>query len=417
MSYETLEFCRNCGSDDFAEILDLDYIYPSDFVLNDGGIEGAPLVLVRCTLCDLVQLGHTVDLDMMYREYWYKSGLNASMVDSLQDVVDSVMSRIQLQPEDAVIDIGCNDGTMLEMFPSYVTKIGFDPALNLADEAKPKVDYLVQDYFSAEAIHDPTLQAKVVTAIAMFYDLPDPNKFLSDVRSVIADDGLFVVQFTDLLSMLRINAFDNICHEHLEYYSFFVLDNMFKNNDFTIYDISVNKVNGGSVRVYAKPSDVVMPADIRDSVRNYALEESQYLSSFDDPYLAFARRVDQYKRTLKSFLNSQLAVGKTIFVLGASTKGNTLLQYYGIDNSMIPYAAEVNQDKFGRKIVSTGIEIISQEEALEKEPDQFLVLPWHFIDSFTENTDILDRGISLICPLPEPAVYYKMGSEYMRVFL
>lgn len=416
MLYSTLEECRNCGSGEFAEIIDLGEIFPSDFVLSDEDIEGAPLVLIRCEICDLVQLGHTVDLDKMYREYWYKSSLNASMVRSLQDIVDSIQSRVRLEDGDYVVDIGCNDGTMLDMFPSYVRKVGFDPALNLMKDSSGKADFLIPKYFSKEDYYFQE-KAKVVTAIAMFYDLPNPNKFLADVRNIIDDDGLFVVQFTDLLSMLKINAFDNICHEHLEYYSFFVLNNMFNNNSFTIYDISINDVNGGSVRAYAKPTESVMPADIRDSVADYANSEAQYLSSFDDPYMAFSRRIDQHRRTLRSFLHSQVAVNKKIFVLGASTKGNTLLQYYGIDSGIAPYAAEVNSDKFGRKIVSTGIEIISEDQAIEMHPDYFLVLPWHFIESFIENNKILDKGISLICPLPEPIVYYKMGNEIMKAFL
>lgn len=399
-----LENCRNCSENYFVEIIDLGNICPSDFVSDEQIPEAAPLRLVRCVACDLVQLADTVDLDQMYRQYWYKSGLNAGMVKSLQNVVDSVSAQVELKNQDVVIDIGCNDGTMLEMYPDYVLRVGFDPALNLAQESKDRGVHLYADYFSADAYSLP--KAKLITAIAMFYDLPDPNKFLQDINSVLLDDGLFVVQFTDLLSMLRLNAFDNICHEHLEYYSFEVLKNMFYNNGLIIYHVETNDVNGGSVRVYAKKAGYVPP--IQESVEKYEQEEREYMESFDDPYQAFADRVSQIGLQVGRFFRESAKAGHKVYAMGASTKGNTLLQYFGINNMLMPYAAEVSQDKFGKKTVATNIEIIPESDAIAMEPDYFFVLPWHFIDGILEkSTAALDQGIKFVTPMPEFAVYYK----------
>jgi len=217
--------CRLCGST-LETVLDLGYIYLNDFVEEGANIVSAPLTLVKCKDCELVQLKDTPDLDLLYRQYWYQSSLNKSMVEALQDVVDNIEARVDLQPGDVVIDIGCNDGTMLgQYYEPELYKIGFDPALNLAKKAKKHCTVFHNTYFGDTSIETP--MAKVITSIAMFYDLEDPHTFVELVKRSLDPDGIWVVQFTDLLSMFKINAFDNICHEHLEYYSFKVLRNLF----------------------------------------------------------------------------------------------------------------------------------------------------------------------------------------------
>lgn len=389
--------CRLCGSS-LEVVLDLGNIYLNDFVDDGEEIVAAPLTLVKCTHCELVQLKHTADLDRLYRQYWYQSSLNKGMVASLQDVIDNIEKRVFLKPGNVVIDIGCNDGTMLGQYRTEgLVKIGFDPALNLADKAKKNCDIFHNTYFGDTSIKTPL--AKVITSIAMFYDLEDPHTFVELVKRSLADDGIWVVQFTDLWSMFKINAFDNICHEHLEYYSFKVLKNLFEQHGLEVFDVETNDVNGGSVRMYIARKG---QRQVMSMVARHLAEEQAYMDSFADPFAAFAGRVEDIKTKTQKFIALALLSDKTIHVMGASTKGNTTLQYFGITHEHIQYAAEVNADKFGKKTVATNIPIISETECISMKPDYFLVLPWHFKKGLmAKHKGYLDAGGHFVFPCPE----------------
>lgn len=402
--------CRICKGD-FEEILNLGKIYPSGFLKPEevvGEDKLAPLVLVKCKECGLVQLKHTVNLDLMYRQYWYSSSLNKSMISSLRDVVEDVESKIHLDNEDIVLDIGSNDGTMLNLYSNkYLYTIGFDPALNLS---KPNIVEFINDYFSAEAYFkdaDEPTKAKVVTAIAMFYDLPDPTKFVKDVVEVLDPKGIFVIQYTDLLSMLNVNAFDNICHEHLEYYSFEVVKNLLESNGLEVIDVTHNNVNGASIRITAAFPGIYK---ISPFVENEVSVERSLLTQtlFD----RFINNISLTKAKLKSFFSWAKFHKHQVYIMGASTKGNTLLQVCGITKADCPYASEVNTEKFGLRTIGSDIEIISEDSALIKHPDYFIVLPWHFKASLKNKErikDYLSSGGRLIFPLPRLTVVTDTG--------
>ncbi len=390
--------CRCCGGE-LRTVLDLGAICPSNFVEGNEEVPGVSLTLAQCTTCGLVQLHDTVELDAMYRQYWYKSSLNASMVKALNDVVTRATEHVELVDGDVVVDIGANDGTLLAMYPERLLRVGFDPALNLAKEATGKCDCFVNDYFTADSYPIPE-RAKIITSIAMFYDLPSPHRFVEDITKILHPEGIWVVQFTDLVSMLKINAFDNICHEHLEYYSLHVVKDIIEMHGLELIDVEYNTVNGGSLRAYIAFAGA---KEVSENVAVFLKEEHEYLGMFEDPLVAFAARVERIKTEVLGYLEKAKADGRSIFVLGASTKGNTLLQYFGLDVHTIAYAAEVNPDKFGLKTVGTHIPIIPQVQALALKPDVFLVLPWHFIDTFRESLKMyLEGGGILYVPLPEP---------------
>lgn len=392
--------CRICDGE-LRVVLDLGSIYPSSFLketekLSEDG--KAPLVLCECRSCGLVQLKHTIDLDLMYRQYWYASSLNKSMVSSLKDIVTEINQKVELNSEDVVLDIGCNDGTMLQMYPKDVRKVGFDPALNILRESGPEI---LVDYFSSDFYNQlPFIKkAKVITAIAMFYDLPDPHKFVEDVKSILADDGIFVIQFTDLLSMIQLTAFDNICHEHLEYYRLQDIYGLLEAHGLQIMEVSYNDVNGGSLRVTACHKGAY---PVNPGVSEFLFSESNYLSSHDMDF--FRKNVETSILKIKSFLKWAKDIGHTVYALGASTKGNTLLQLCGITDELVPYAAEVNKDKFGLRTAGSNIVIISEDEAIMKHPDYFIVPVWHFKKSILSNQkiqDYLNSNGRLVFPLPE----------------
>jgi len=401
-----MQKCRVCDSKT-NEVLDLGKMYPSNFIPKDVSsdeYEKFPLVLVKCESCDLIQLDGTVELDDMYRQYWYRSGLNKSMIVDLKDVVVSTLDRLEeFDKGDVWVDIGANDCTLFSFVPEEFTKVGFDPALNLTPASS--YDSYINDYFSKDTYEYK--KAKVITSIAMFYDLPNPPKFVEDISEILDEDGIWVIQFTDLFSMLILNAYDTICHEHLETYSLSDVIRILEPFGLQVFDAEYNKVNGGSLRVYVCHGNRFKSTRM---VVDILLREGDYLASYNGSMERFNWSIKAIRYNLLELLAS--IKGKKIFGLGASTKGNTLLQYVGITNETIPYILEVNEDKFGLKTIGSEIEIISERDGLAMKPDYLLALPWHFRDSLLEKKGIksyLEKGGKLIFPLPEIVIVSKDG--------
>lgn len=420
--YEYQEDCRICNGN-LEDKLSLGELYPSGFMKpGEKWPERAPLTLAECQNCGLVQLRHTVPLDSMYRQYWYRSGLNASMRSDLKDVVTGIEREIAIVDKDVVLDIGCNDGTLFDFYTDkeHIIKIGYDPAQNLEDAANRHTDYFINDYFSADFILERfgPRSVKVITAIAMFYDLPDPNWFLQEIKKILHPEGIFIVQFTDLLSMLRLNAFDNVCHEHLTYYSLKVLNRLMRENNLEIFRVEYNKVNGGSLRTYIQHAETSYHAKISypidDSIIGSLEIERLYLEQFDDPLIAFEQRIETIKEQVLGHLYNAINIGgiTEIHALGASTKGNTLLQYFGLTNKTIPYAAEINEDKYGLVTVGSNIYILSEIDSLCKNPAIYICLPWHFrnfFESLPHIQNYINNGGILLYPLPEPEIETNKG--------
>lgn len=405
-----VEACRSCGNGDLESILSLGDQYVSDFVDSpeDQTVQ-APLELVLCDAeaggCGLLQLKHTVDPEYLYSEYWYKSGINESMRESLRNIVEDSTKLASLGEGDIVLDIGCNDGTMLRMFDEDYRRVGFEPAENLVEEAREGTTRVINDFFNADSYEAALGEepADLVTSIAMFYDLNDPNGFVADVDSILADDGVWVIQMAYLPRKLETNAFDSIVHEHLEYYSLLALENLLERHRFEVFDMETNDVNGGSFRVYIRNEDADVSgfkgADER--LDSYRQRESEMGLGSRKTYEEFAERVEHLKKKTRSFIEDSVESGEKVYVYGASTKGNTLLQYYGLDDTLIEAAAERNPDKYGKMTVGTQIPIVPEEEA-RPEADYFLALPWHFMDVFLEReSEFLHDGGKFIQPLPE----------------
>ena len=403
--------CRACGSKDLTPILSLGSLYVSDFVdkYTEDNIR-APLDLFLCNAktggCGLLQLKHSVAPEAMYRTYWYKYGMIQTMKDALADIVKHAESLVHLSSEDIVIDIGANDGTLLRAYKNVKT-VGFEPARNLIPEARAGTTKIINDFFNAPAFERefPGKKAKVITAIAMFYDLENPNEFTADVAHLLDDNGVFIVQMTDLTSMLKLNAFDNICHEHLEYYSLLALENLLDRHGLEVFDLEFNDVNGGSIRTYVRKKEA-RGIKVLDGAKQRVEQQRKYEKDlrFDDRrvYDEFSESVQVQRKQLCSFIKQEVIKGKLVHVYGASTKGNTLLQYYGLGTDEIKAAAERNPAKWGKKMVGTLIPIISEEESRAQKPDYYLVLPWHFIKEFKQReAPYIRSGGALIVPLPQ----------------
>ncbi len=404
--------CRLCGGEALTPVLSLGNHYVSDFI-DVGSLPGqrAPLELVLCNAedggCGLLQLHHTVDQDQMYRNYWYRSGVNQSMRDALADVAHSTEKLVPLAAGDIVIDTGSNDNTLLLAYDMpNLRKVGFEPATNLMPYAQHADIHVINDYFSAYSFqqHYPDQQAKIITSIAMFYDLEDPNQFTADVKDTLDKGGLWIIQMMYLPTMLEENIFDNICHEHLEYYSLLSLESLLSRHNLKAIDVELNDVNGGSYRTYITHTDNISVKPSRgaqERIKKLRDHEKELRLDTATPYEAFAGRVGEIKQRVVDFIKHETAEGKSVYVYGASTKGNTLLQYFGLDNLVITAAAERNPDKWGKRTVGTNIPIISEDEARAAHPDYFLVLPWHFLKEFHHReAEYLANGGKFIVPLP-----------------
>jgi len=362
----------------------------------------------------LVQLEQGADPSKMYGQYWYRSGTNQTMRNQLKNVVDSCMMVHSPKSYNPLwLDIACNDGTLLSYVPSPYSRLGIDPADDTYTKESVKfADQVVQDYFSKAAFDRSLFKGRkcdVITCIAMFYDLPDPVAFLNEVYDVLHDDGLFVVQMSYTPLMVQQMAFDNICHEHLMYYSLHSFKYVAEKAKFKIVDCELNDVNGGSFRVYLQ-KDVAKvtsyaTAPYRDVARyriNSTLEyENKIGANTLEFYMDFYKKLQELKEKTYNFIKQEKEKGKSIWVYGASTKGNTLLQYFELDKTLIDGAAERSPYKFGLKTVGTDITIYSEQDMRKAKPDYLLILPWHFIDEFKRReSSYLMSGGHFIVPCP-----------------
>jgi hypothetical protein len=376
----------------------------------------APLELVLCEQksggCGLLQLRHTLDLDVLYSNYWYRSGVSTTMVKALENIVNSAQKLIPLSAGDIVIDIGSNDGTLLRQYktPDIIT-IGFEPS-NLWESGIPGTTKIYQNYFTAKPYEKDfgDKKSKIITSIAMFYDLEYPNTFVKDVKNCLHRDGLWIIQVNYLGLMLENNTFDNISHEHLEYYSLLSIENILKRHDMETIDIELNTVNGGSFRLYVKHKNgSVKPfADAEERLRRQRAYEEKMQFGDREVYNVFATRIKSLKNELKSFLQKENEKGKSIFIYGASTRGLIVLHHFEISNELIDAATDKNSQKWGKYIIGTGIPILSIEEYRKRKPDYLLVLPYHFLEEIQNQEKIfLEKGGKMIVPLPELRVVGK----------
>lgn len=407
--------CRVCGFEKLTPILSLGDLYISDFLEENeiSEAEKAPLDLVLCNEndggCGLLQLKHTVSNEVMYRRYWYFSGTNKTMTDELVGIARKVESLLDLKNNDYAMDIGVNDGTLLRGYETIgLNRTGFEPARNLEKFNSVGTTKIINNFFNYEDWQKEfgDIKAKAITAIAMFYDLDDPNKFVGDVVKCLDKEGVFIIQMAYLPSMLLKNMFDNICHEHLEYYSLLSLENLLKRHNLEVFDVELNDINGGSFRIYIKHKNggqsIKISEGAQQRINDLKENEKKLELNGKKVYEDFAKRVEKIKKEVFDFIKSETEKGKKVYVYGASTKGNTLLQYFHLDNSLIKAAAERNPAKWGRRTVGTNIPIISEEQARVEKPDYFLLLPWHFLKEFKEReVDYLNSSGKFIIPLPE----------------
>ncbi|WP_119731851.1 class I SAM-dependent methyltransferase [Thermomonospora amylolytica] len=400
--------CRICGNRALLPVLDLGTqaltgIFPGS---PDEVVPAAPLELVKCSPdgCGLVQLRHTADLSLMYGDrYGYRSGIRPFMINHLHGKVARLTGMVDLDSTDLVVDIGSNDSTLLQGYPADgPTLVGVDPTGEKWRRYYPDHIELIPDFFSREVFAERygDRKAKIVTSIAMFYDLPDPTGFMADVRDILTDDGVWLIEMSYLGSMLEVLAYDAVCHEHLEYYALSQIEWMAERVGLTVSTAEITQVNGGSLCVTLVKDPTRHKVDTAGIDRIRRREAEMELDTMA-PYEDFARRVREHRGELRAFLDDSRAAGRLTLGYGASTKGNVVLQYCGIGPGDLPCIGEVSPEKHGCFTPGTGIPIVSEEEAKARRPDQLLVLPWVHRAGFVEREqEFLAGGGKMFFPLP-----------------
>jgi hypothetical protein len=411
----TIRYCRICGNENLVSLLNLGEqkltgIFPKS---ANEQITSGPLELVKCfpsstvdNVCGLVQINHVFDNSEMYGlNYGYRSGLNKSMMRHLGDIVNQNLKMVKLESNDLIIDIGSNDGTLLSYYPSEINLLltGIDPTGIKFKKYYQERITLLPDFFSSEIVKKkyPNKKAKIITSIAMFYDLENPSEFVRHISEILDENGIWVFEQSYLKLMLEANAYDTICHEHAEYYALKQIKWMLGRAGLKIVDVELNDVNGGSFKITAARKTSAIQAN-ESLIQKLLDEENLFGLDTLHPYKKFAADVYEHKNKLKSLIQTINESGKKVFGYGASTKGNVILQFCEFTKKDIPYIAEVNEDKFGSYTPGTNIPIISEEEAQRMKPDYFLVLPWHFRDSIVEREkQFMVHGGKFIFPLPQ----------------
>ena len=415
--------CRICNSTDLTEVIHIEeqHLSPTFVTTNEGNKLSDIKISQTLTLCDksknpegcgLLQLKETVKPDLLYKQYFYRSAVSDTMRKDLKDVVDDVIARVELNENDLVVDIGANDCTMLSYFSDHLKRVGVEPAENINWSAVDDSITIVNDYFSKKTLIRATRdqKAKIFTSCAMFYDLDDPNSFVADVKSILHEEGVWCIQLSYLPLMLVNTNFYDICNEHLEYYSLHVLNNLMNRNGLKIVDATTNHVNGGSARVFIKHLD--SPDTETDNLTALLEEEIRMDLYNPQTYIDFYDKITDLKDKIKNSMLNEISKGQLVLGLGASTKGNMLLQLFGITKQMLPFISERNPDKVGLRTLGTDIELISEEHARSLNPSCMLVLPWYFKDEIVQREQsYLESGGKLLFPMPYPHMVTKDGEQ------
>ncbi len=407
--------CRVCGSTHLETVIDLGNQYLQGAFVKPGMAlppdRQIPCELVRCcpdsdeNACGLLQMRHSVPPAILYSDYWYRSSGNNTMRAHLAGIATAAMCLRPMENARA-LDIGCNDATMLKYFPRTFTRVGVDPSR--IERMDVEGIEIIEDLFPTQHVGGRLFD--IITSIAMFYDVEDPVEFARSVKSILAQDGVWIIEVSYMPQMLVNNGYDTICHEHLEYYSFAVLENIMRRVGLKVFRAELNECNGGSIRCYITyaHSTAHDRSEWQEDIRNLRVSEFNMELEFGKPYFEFQEQIEKSALAVYERVSDLWRKGKRIHVLGASTKGNTILQFTRLGGGMIECAADRNPEKHGASTLGTNIPIVSEEESRAMKPDAFLVLPWHFRKELLEReAAALEAGVAFIFPLPTVEVFRK----------
>ena len=401
--------CRSCSGNKFKKLFSLGNLsFTGKFAKNSTvNIPKAELALVMCDDCDLVQLNNNFNLKYLYGpDYGYRTGINKTMTEHMRSVVSSVKKIANLKKKDAVLDIASNDGTLLNFYSKSLFRAGIDPTIKKFSHYYKEIDSKIPDFFSEKAVRKKTKKTfKVITALSVFYDIENPNYFLSDVNKLLDDDGIFVLEQADLLSIIKLKMFDTICHEHLEYYSHKVIIKLLKKNNLKLFDFKLNDINGGSTQYYICKDKNIKVKVQKNKIMKMLNNEKKFKLDEVKTYKKFFIEIQSVKKKLNKIIKKIKSENKIIHGYGASTKGNVLLQYFNINKNHIDCISDRNPKKNGFYTPNTRIKIVSELYSRKINPDYYLVLPWHFKKEILQREKKQNKFSKFIFPLPSLEIY------------
>jgi len=417
-----LESCKICGNKKLKKVLKLNEQYISATFVKSNTENDLKKIKTHLNLslciqdgnlsnCGHLQLNEIMNPDLLYRNYFYRSSTNDTMKKDLKNVVERVLEIVKPDPQDIVVDIGSNDCTLLNYYQKELILVGFEPAKNIKFIDEGKNIKIFSNYFNAQNfIENFGEKAKIITSCAMFYDLENPKKFVQDIKNIMDKNGIWCVQISYLLLMIKNLNFYDICHEHLSYYSIDSFEKLIEQFDLKIFYAETNKVNGGSIRFYVckKECKKYNQKKFQDKLDTLRQEENKYHLKDENTFFNFQKKIDRLKNKINSYINNIIKDKKIVLALGASTKGNILLQHFGLGKDKIPFISERNSSKVGLRCLGTDIELISEEKARSMKPKAMLVLPWYFKEEIIKREKkYIEEGGKLIFPMPYPHVVTK----------
>ena len=399
--------CRVCNSRSLQQLFSLGKMkFTGKFPKKNQFIPSGDVNLVMCNKCRLVQLKDNFNLRFLYNnDYGYRTGINSTMRNHVKYVVNKITKKAKLKNKDYVLDIASNDGTLLNYYKNKINTFGIDPLINKYKKNYKNINYKISDFFSYKNISkiDEDIKFKAITALSVFYDLKDPQNFLKDIKKVLHKDGIFNLEFADLKLILKNNMFDTICHEHLEYYSVTLINNLLKTVDLRIFDHNYNDINGGSSSYFICHDAAKFKT--KNKIKAILKEENKIKIHSINTFKNFKKKIDKIKKDLVKILSRLKEQKKIIHGYGASTKGNVLLQYFSIDSKYIDFISDRNPKKSNCYTPGTNIKIISESKSRSLNPDYYLVLPWHFKKEILQREkSIRKKGTKFIFPLPIPKI-------------
>ena len=370
-------------------------------------IKKTELGLVICSNCSLVQLNRNYNLKYLYNpDYGYRTGINKTMTNHMNNIKKMLSLKSKLISGDHVLDIASNDATLLNFYNKNIVKVGIDPLVNKYIKYYKKIDYKISDFFpSSKILKKIKNKFKIITALSVFYDAKDPNQFLKDVNKLLSEDGIFLLEHSDLLSIMKLKMFDTICHEHLYYYSTKVIIDIVLKHNLRVFDLKRNNINGGSTQYFICKKKAKYKTNYK-VINKILNEERKFKLENKKTFLNFYKEINTIKSKTIKFLDSIILKNKKIHGYGASTKGNVLLQYFAINQNYIKFIADRNPKKYNHYTPGTKIKIISENISRKLLPDYYLVLPWHFKKEILKReSKMRTKGCKFIFPLPNLKIY------------